>query len=146
MAQSLGDFFSKEIKAKITKDIVVSLQGIILIEIPEFLEAKGDKFAILIALSNCKNFIGLVSINTNKPYSGNYYTLTQKEYGFLKYDSHVGCDFISDRPIEQIKEFLINNPDYIKGEITDFQHIQILQKLKDSKGITPKLKKKYDLI
>jgi len=82
VAQSLGDFFSKEIKAKITKDIVVSLKGIVLIEIPEFLEAKGDKFAILIALSNCKNFIGLVSINTNKPYSGNYYTLTQKEYGF----------------------------------------------------------------
>jgi hypothetical protein len=145
MAQSLGDLFSKELREKLT-DIPISLKGIVLIEIPEFLSAKGDKFAILIAQSNCKGFIGMVSINTNKPFSGNYYTLTKKEYSFLKYDSHVGCDFISDRPIDEIRRFLLNNPKNIKGEITDFQHIQILQKLKDSKGVTPVLKKKYDLL
>jgi hypothetical protein len=145
MAQSLGEFFSKEIKEKLT-GIDVSLKGILLIKIPEFLDVKYEKFAILIALSDCKGFIGMVSINTDKPMSGNCYTLTKKEYNFLKYDSHVGCDFISDRPIDEIRKFLINNPRNILGEITDFQHIQILQKLKDSRVITPKLKKKYGLI
>lgn len=144
MAQSLGDFFSKEIKDKLV-DFEIKLKGILLIEIPEFLEAKGDKFAILIALSNCKGFIGLVSINTNKPLSGNFFTLRQSEYTFLKYDSHVGCDFISDRPVQEIRKFLINNPERIKGEITDFQHLQILDKLSKSKVLTPKLKKKYNL-
>lgn len=145
MAQSLGDFFSKQVKEKLT-DFDIKLKGILLIEIPEFLEARGDKFAILIALSNCQGFIGLVSINTNKPFSGNSYILKQSEYTFLKYDSHVGCDFISDRPIAEIRKFLLNNPDRIKGEITDFQHTQILDKLSRSKLITPKLKKKYNLL
>ncbi|TFF37093.1 hypothetical protein [Mucilaginibacter psychrotolerans] len=119
MAQSLSDFFSKELKEKLV-DIPISLKGIVLIEIPEFLSAKGDKFAILVSQSNCKGFIALVSINTNKPFSGNYYTLKKKEYPFLKYDSHVGCDFISDRPTDEITKFLINNPERIKGELPIF--------------------------
>ncbi len=145
MAQLLSDFFTADIKEKLT-GIDISLKGILLIKIPEYTDISYEIFAILIAISDCKEFIGMVSINTNKPKSNNHYTLTKKEYSFLKYDSHVGCDFISEQPIEVIRNFLLNNPQNIKGEITDFQHIQILQKLKDSKLITKKLKKKYCLI
>ena len=145
MAQSLGDFFKQEIKDQLT-DFDVELKGILLIEIPEFLEAKGDKFAILIALSTCEKFIGLVSINTNKPFSGNYFTILQKDFSFLRHDSHVGCDFISDRPIGEIRKFLLSHPENIKGEIRDYQHVAILQKLQQSKSITPKQKKLYNLI
>jgi len=145
MAQSLGDFFKQEIKDQLT-DFNVELKGILLIEIPEFFEAKGDKFAILISLSTCGKYIGLVSINTNKPFSGNYFTIAKSDYSFLKYDSHVGCDFISDRPIDEIRKFLLNHPENIKGEITNFQHITILQKLQSSKLITQKQKELYNLI
>lgn len=144
MAQSLGDLFTKEIKEKLLS-IDLALKGIILIKIPEFVSVTYDKYAIICLTSTCNGFIGIIPINTEKPLSGNYITLTKSEYKFFKYDSHVNCDFISDRPVNEIKEFLLNNPNSILGEITDFQHLQITQRLQASKLITPKQKKKYNL-
>lgn len=145
MSASLGDFFTKELREKLT-DIEISLKGIILIEIPEFKEAKGEKFAVLIAKSMCNGFIGMVPINTNKTYSGNFVTIKKNDYSFLKYDSYICCDVICEKDITELRAYLIANPQYVKGEITNFQHSQILYNLSKSKVVTPALKKKYSLL
>lgn len=145
MSSSLGDFFPKKFKEDYL-DKKVSPKCILLIKIPEFTTIDYPKYAIIVCLSESLNVAATVCINTDKPFTNNCITLAQEEYKFLKYDSHVNCDFISEIRIEDLIKFLEEHPENILGETTDFQHIQILQRLQNSKVISIKLKRKYGLI
>lgn len=145
MPPSLGDFFSKEFKDDYLGK-KISPKCILLIKIPEFTDVKYPKYTIIVCLSDCSNYIAAVCINTDKPFTNNCITLIQKEYTFLKYDSYVSCDFISEMNIKTLITFLKKYPENILGEITDFQHLQILQRLQSSKVISLKLKRKFNLV
>lgn len=145
MPPSLGDFFSKKFK----EDYLgkkISPKCILLIKIPEFTNVAYPKYAIIVCLSESSDTVAAVCINTDKPFTNNCITLTQKEYTFLKYDSHVSCDFISEMSIDDLIKFLEKYPENLLGEITNFQHVQILQRLQSSKVISVKMKRKYGLV
>lgn len=145
MPSSLGDAFSDKFKEDYLGKLI-SPKCILLIKIAEFVDVKYPKYAILVSLSDCSKYIAGVCINTDKPFTNNCILLKQAEYKFLKYDSYVSCDFISDMSIKDLTDFLIKHPENILGEITDFQHVQILQRLQTSKVITIKLKRKFGLL
>ena len=145
MAPFLSDFFSKEVK----EDYLgrkLSLKSIILIKIPEFFDVKYPKYAILVCNSICNGYTAMCPINTNKPITNNCITIYKNDHKFLAYDSYTDCDFISDMPNADVKKFLLENSECIMGEISNRDHTEILQRLRASKIITGKLKKKYNLM
>ncbi len=144
MSPSLGDFFSKNFKENYLGK-KISPKCILLIKIPEFTNVDYPKYAIIVCSSENSNTVAAVCINTDKPFTNNCITLTQKEYTFLKYDSHVNCDFLSEISLKDLINFLEKHPENLLGEITNFQHIQILQRLQSSRVISIKLKRKFNL-
>ena len=100
---------------------------------------------VVITASADKEFMGCVSINTNPTPKGNHVIISAADHEFLDYDSHMSCSDITPIKTDYLRQILTAEPDRIKGEITDIQHVEILQKLKVSKGITPALKKQFNL-
>lgn len=145
MPPSLGNFFSKEFKDDYLGK-KISPKCILLIKIIEFKDVNYPKYAIIVCVSDNSNSIASVCINTDKPFTNNCITITKKEHAFLKYDSYVNCDFISEMKLKDLTAFLEKYPENILGEITDFHHIQILERLQSSKVIPVKLKRKFGLL
>ncbi len=61
----------------------------------------------------------MVSINTNKSSIGNDVVIKVEDYTFLDYNSHICCDVICEKTVDELRRFIFNNPDCIKGEITN---------------------------
>lgn len=143
MPPSLSDFFPEEIKNNYI-DRNLSPKSILILRIPAF-SINYDKYVVLITASDCSKYIGAICINTNPTPQNNHVIIYKQDHSFLDYNSHMDCAGMIDLEISWLQELLAKEPERILGEITDAQHIEILQKLKVSKTILPAIKKKYNL-
>ena len=143
MAGCLGDLFPDRFRQDYLGR-AISPRTIVIIDVPEF-NLDYDKFMVLITTSKDNLKMGCVSINTN-PSPGDYHVIIlANDHECLKYDSHMNCTNITPVDIEWLTETLKREPERIKGEITDEQHAEILQKLSTSRNITPIDKRKFNL-
>jgi hypothetical protein len=143
MSTCLGDLFPDELKVDYAGR-ALSPKNIIVISVPQF-NVPYDKMMVLITSSKDNEYMGCVSINTNPSPQENHVVLSATDHEFLQYDSHMSCSTITPISANYIKQILTEDPNRIKGEITDQQHMEIIQKLKASKGVTPMLKQQFNL-
>ncbi|TSD63868.1 hypothetical protein FFF34_014970 [Inquilinus sp. KBS0705] len=143
MATCLGDLFPQEFRTDYAGR-ALSPKSIVIINIPEF-NLGYDKMMVLITTSVDNTAMACVSINTNPSPRNNHVIIPCADFDFLEYDSHMNCTNITPVNVDWLRTILTNEPERIKGEISDTQHTEILQRLSASTNIAPIIKRKFNL-
>jgi|GEM_PF-3892016 hypothetical protein len=143
MATCLGDLFPEEFRVDYAGRSL-SPKSIVIIDVPEF-NLDYDKMMVLITSSIDNTHMACVSINTSPSPRNNHVIIACADYEFLEYDSHMNCTNITPVNIEWLRDILSREPERIKGEISDTQHAEILQRLSASTNIAPVTKRRFNL-
>lgn len=141
---SLADLFPEEYLEPY-KARGIDPQSILLIRVPQF-NLNYDKWIVVIAKSDCGNFLGCCAVNTNPSPKNEHVIIQQADYPFLEYNSHMNCTSLIDMDINYLRAEIDKDPSIIVGTITVQEYSDVLQTLKASKIMTRGQKIKYNLI
>ncbi|WP_312137564.1 hypothetical protein [Sphingobacterium sp.] len=149
---SFGDLFPKNFKEEHFKGIDLGIA--ILVEIPNF-NIDYKKIAIYFANDNIiEGNCGLVIINSaiNENVNRNQFLRLQhipidvERHDFLEYDSYVDCTQIHNKVIQEIVDFLVQDPKRLLGNVAPDVLLKVHDKLVNSRLISRKEKLRYSLI
>ncbi len=146
---SLGDFFPDDLKNQFAKRNI-DLGSAILIKIPDF-SVNYDKYIIVIAKDNTKKDIAYVVINSkinlNIAYNSYLQSLHIKidkaNNPFLDKDSFVDCSKLREFSINNVIDFLTNNPERAVGNVSSNILKLIHTTITTAKTIEPYIKIKF---
>lgn len=141
---SLADLFPPEYLDDY-KERGIDPQSILLIRVPQF-ALNYDKWIVVVAKSDCGNYLGCSSINTNPSPKNEHVIIQQAHYPFLEYDSHMNCTGLIDMDINYLRAEITKDPGIIQGTITTEEYSNLLQTLKVSRIMTRAQKIRYKLI
>jgi hypothetical protein len=143
MCAGLADLFPDDFRDQHAEELVAA-QSIIVLRIPNF-TAIYDKFIVLITSSENGEEIAAVCINTNRSPKNEHVIISQADYSFLDYDSHIDCSTIIPFNKQWLKELLRNQPERYLGQVSDGLHIDILLKISQSDIITDEARERFNL-
>lgn len=146
---SLGDFFPDDLKNQFAKR-KIDLGSAILIKIPDF-SVNYDKYIIVIAKDSAKKDIAYVVINSKinlnvayNPYLQSLHIKIDKENNpFLDKDSFVDCSKLREFSINNVIDFLTNNPERAIGNVSSKTLKLIQTTITTAKTIEPYIKIKF---
>lgn len=122
---SLGDLFPEEFKENFAKRSIDIGQAL-LIQIDE-LNVKYPKYVILVSKDSSETIVAYVIINTriNETVFPSEYlkslhiTIDKKSHPFLEYDSYVNCSSLKSFNIDEVIDFLKENPERAVGNVSE---------------------------
>lgn len=115
--------------------------------------ADKEKWLLILGIEDGNVLTGVVRINTDINFNVNHskelqdlqYPLSKKDNGFLKWDSHVDCSNLFDRKYDELLKHVTQNPEELKGTVTNRDFDLITGAVKESPTITPKKLKQFKL-
>jgi len=146
---NLGDFFPDDLKNQFAKRNV-DIGSAILIKIPDF-SINYDKYIIIVAKDNAEKNIAYVVINSeiNSKVAYNSYLkslhikINKTNNPFLEKDSFVDCSKLREFSINNVVDFLTNNPERVVGNVSSDVLKLIHATITIAKTIEPYIKKKF---
>lgn len=147
-----SEFFSDDVKKKFA-ETNIKIGSIIKSFVKNTYPPK-EKYFVILGILDDKTLLGVIFINTNINFNILntvelkllQYPVNEKQYDFLAHNSFIDCSQIYEQSYTEIIEKLIEKPQNIVGELNDEDLERVIELVKSSPKIAPKMLKKYGLI
>ena len=151
MSIALGDFFPDDKRNEFAES-KLKIGSVIKADVKDTTPPKTKRF-IIVGIDNANILLATVYINSeinpnifNTRYLKDLqYNLEKKDREYLDHDSYVDCSNLKIKKVDEIIRILKNSPLAYLGELNDEDLNMVKEKIKNSRTISIKEKKDFNL-
>lgn len=152
MTPTLGDFFPSELKEAYT-DHNITPGSVFRLFSNDTNPPKIKRFVVL-GIDSTSICVGILYINSEinvnifptEYLKSLHLPIQAKECAFLDHDSFLDCSHIYEIPFEKLKQEFLKSSDIFFGNLGDDDLAKAMQIVASAKTISPKNKKKYNIL